>query len=247
MGATTNLQEDSSGLHHDFHDNLLVLVCGRKRFLVWDPTANMRPAGGPPVRLYANGRPVYASSPDVHADGRDFAADKAATVRKRLDDVAADDDELLERLLDDALDAETRPSPRKRRRKTPDNFATLSSEDGYPRGGLAEFVLGPGDALYLPCGWWHEVRSGGGVHCAFNYWFHPPDFRAPFHDPYRSPFWRDDWQRRSQDDPLLRGRRDVGPVAVTPEYLRLVKQRGALSSSSVPQTAPDANYFFFQR
>jgi len=37
----------SSGLHHDFHDNLYVLLRGRKRFLLWPPKAwpALRPAG----------------------------------------------------------------------------------------------------------------------------------------------------------------------------------------------------------
>ena len=42
-----------------------------------------------------------------------------------------------------------------------------------------EFELHAGEMLYLPCGWFHEVRSYGnskeGGHLALNYWFHPPD------------------------------------------------------------------------
>ena len=61
---------------------------------------------------------------------------------------------------------------------------------------------GPGDALYIPCGVWHEVSSGGGLHAAANYWCHPPD-GASFARPYTSSFWADDWARRRRDDPLL--------------------------------------------
>lgn len=42
----------------------------------------------------------------------------------------------------------------------------------------AAVELGPGDALYLPAGWFHEVTSrgeGGGAHLAVNWWFYPPD------------------------------------------------------------------------
>jgi hypothetical protein len=28
--------------------------------------------------------------------------------------------------------------------------------------------LAPGEMLYLPAGWFHEVTSGGGTHIAFN-------------------------------------------------------------------------------
>jgi hypothetical protein len=62
------------------------------------------------------------------------------------------------------------------------------------------FLLGvvymiPGDALYLPAGWFHEVTScsppdlaapaaappvaSGPGHMAINYWFHPPSADAP--------------------------------------------------------------------
>ena len=74
---------------------------------------------------------------------------------------------------------------------------------------LAEFrpseawLLQPGDALYLPCGYWHEVSSSGGLHAALNYWLHPPDAKH-FDHPYTDTFWADDWARRKRDDPLVR-------------------------------------------
>ena len=64
-----------------------------------------------------------------------------------------------------------------------------------------------GDALYLPCGFWHEVTSAGAAeaggnaadtHLALNWWFSPPDTTS--HDaPYSSDLWERDfahWQRR---------------------------------------------------
>ena len=42
-----------------------------------------------------------------------------------------------------------------------------------------ECELKAGEMLYMPCGWFHEVRSYSnskeGGHLALNYWFHPPD------------------------------------------------------------------------
>ena len=42
-----------------------------------------------------------------------------------------------------------------------------------------ECELKAGEMLYMPCGWFHEVRSYGNSkevgHLALNYWFHPPD------------------------------------------------------------------------
>jgi hypothetical protein len=60
--------------------------------------------------------------------------------------------------------------------------------------------LEPGEMLYLPAGWFHEVRSSGppagGGHMALNYWFHPPDGSA-FEKPYQSDFWENDWKLRN--------------------------------------------------
>ena len=66
--------------------------------------------------------------------------------------------------------------------------------------------LGPGDMLYLPASWFHEVTSrggeydggddGGGVHLALNYWFHPPDGDS-FERPYSTDFWPRDYEERT--------------------------------------------------
>lgn len=54
-----------------------------------------------------------------------------------------------------------------------------------------EVHLKPGQMLYLPASWWHEVTSSTGslddntdknqvpIHMALNYWFHPPDALSP--------------------------------------------------------------------
>jgi hypothetical protein len=55
-----------------------------------------------------------------------------------------------------------------------------------------------GEMLYLPAGWFHEVRSVGLPplgHLAFNYWFHPPD-GLTVEKPYVSDFWEMDWKSR---------------------------------------------------
>lgn len=50
----------SSGLHHDFHDNLYVLLRGRKRFRLYPPqqAADMY-THGKITKVYPNGRVVY--------------------------------------------------------------------------------------------------------------------------------------------------------------------------------------------
>jgi ribosomal protein L16 Arg81 hydroxylase len=51
----------SSGLHHDFHDNLYVLLRGRKRFRLYPPDQAKRMyTHGRIAKVHANGRIVYA-------------------------------------------------------------------------------------------------------------------------------------------------------------------------------------------
>ena len=51
--------------------------------------------------------------------------------------------------------------------------------------------INPGEMLYLPASWWHEVTSSSpdnsksNIHMAFNYWFYPPDGPGKFEEPYR--------------------------------------------------------------
>ena len=62
-----------------------------------------------------------------------------------------------------------------------------------------EVTIKAGEMLYIPTGWFHEVRStGGGIdgHLALNYWFHPPD-GFTFEKPYTTDFWVNDWNRRN--------------------------------------------------
>jgi quercetin dioxygenase-like cupin family protein len=62
-----------------------------------------------------------------------------------------------------------------------------------------EVTIKAGEMLFIPAGWFHEVRSTGGGkvgHLALNYWFHPPD-GSTFEKPYTSDFWVNDWKRRN--------------------------------------------------
>jgi hypothetical protein len=84
---------------------------------------------------------------------------------------------------------------------TPPNFALEESRETI----FQTLHLEPGDALYLPAGWFHEVFSVGdsasGLHIAINYWMHPPDVGRDtcFKQPYRSMFWKRDWDARRFD------------------------------------------------
>ncbi|KZT05153.1 Clavaminate synthase-like protein [Laetiporus sulphureus 93-53] len=77
----------SSGLHHDFHDNLYCLLKGRKRFVLFPPKehVNLYP-NGTVHKLYGNG--VITYDPILRADGLDQRVAlqaKVEALQKRLD------------------------------------------------------------------------------------------------------------------------------------------------------------------
>jgi hypothetical protein len=62
----------SSGLHHDYHDNLYVLLAGEKRFRLFSPAdAQYMCTHGSVERVYANGLINYAGAAQTRADGAD--------------------------------------------------------------------------------------------------------------------------------------------------------------------------------
>ncbi|PCH42780.1 Clavaminate synthase-like protein [Wolfiporia cocos MD-104 SS10] len=70
----------SSGLHHDYHDNLYCLLRGRKRFVLFPPAAHAHLAPHGVVHaVHANG--VIAYDPSARADGLDARTAAKARVR----------------------------------------------------------------------------------------------------------------------------------------------------------------------
>ena len=70
--------------------------------------------------------------------------------------------------------------------------------DVISRGVTRTVELHAGEMLYIPAGWFHEVKSIGEApygHMAFNYWFHPPD-TSDYERPYSNEFWKLDWEKR---------------------------------------------------
>ncbi len=107
----------SSGLHHDYHDNLYVLIRGKKRFRLFAPSAgpNMKTAGII-SRIYPNGLIVYRNKPDdpcvpVRADG----VPMSFLARQRKDDAER---ELtgLEEALDDLIQSDIPESEKNEQR-----------------------------------------------------------------------------------------------------------------------------------
>ncbi|KAK9811206.1 hypothetical protein WJX73_010422 [Symbiochloris irregularis] len=64
----------SSGLHHDFHDNLYVLIRGRKHFELYSPDlAERMYTAGVIRKVHCNGRIVYEGQGDILASGCEAA------------------------------------------------------------------------------------------------------------------------------------------------------------------------------
>ena len=79
----------------------------------------------------------------------------------------------------------------------PLNFSTLTAEQQSGLSHPIEVEVTPGHMLYLPSGWFHNVRSfnsGDKLHMAFNYWFHPPDGRTKHTTPYLDDYWELLWR-----------------------------------------------------
>ncbi|KAG9043358.1 hypothetical protein FS837_009701 [Tulasnella sp. UAMH 9824] len=80
----------SSGLHHDFHDNLYCLLQGRKRFVLYPPSQSrhLHPHGKI-KKVHPNGLISYEHNP-VRSDGLnsyDAAKLKASALKKRLSEL----------------------------------------------------------------------------------------------------------------------------------------------------------------
>jgi hypothetical protein len=86
----------SSGLHHDHHDNLYILLAGKKTFRLFSPAEafNMYTTGQI-SRIHPNGRINYTSQPPTRADGADLRACKALKASERLERMAVDNEVLV--------------------------------------------------------------------------------------------------------------------------------------------------------
>ncbi|RKO91894.1 cupin-like domain-containing protein [Blyttiomyces helicus] len=84
----------SSGLHHDFQDNLYVLLKGRKRFTLFSPRdAPHLHLHGTLTRVHPNGVPNYEGSGYVRSDGApadDVAEWRVAEAERRLEEAERD-------------------------------------------------------------------------------------------------------------------------------------------------------------
>ena len=209
VGACKDQKGTHSGLHHDHHDNIYILSKGRKKFSIFSPKdmAHMALAGR--VRkVHPNGLIEYADGPAVREDGafmEDVAQYRVDLANAKLEqDQSPEEMEKAEQELDQAmellLEYQTdmdEPMDEPKPEELPLSFSTLDLAQ-VKQGTRIDIELEAGQALYLPCGWFHHVTSYGdvdGIHQALNFWFVPPcttDF------PYPDDFWRDNWEQVKQ-------------------------------------------------
>lgn len=211
---------NSSGLHHDHADNLYILIEGTKRFTLYSPIDALKLfTVGQIFKVFENGLIDYevnqfaANWKHLRNDGA-MLADIAAWKLSNEDYSTMSKKELLSIVNETDGTAIHAPStgcdPPSFSKVPPlllhlneidDNAKLLKfAEEHFP--GLLqlnklEVWLKPGDMLYLPAGWFHEVSSftdGGesSVHTAINYWFIPPT-ESCFDKPYQDSFWTQDF------------------------------------------------------
>lgn len=217
---------NSSGLHHDHADNLYVLVEGSKRFTLYLPgDAEKLFTVGNIKQVYSNGLIDYkndANAPawrPLRADGA-IISDRAnwkllkgglnKTERQKLIDIIEKDEQ--NQACTAPVDGAPKMDPPSfskvppilahldevespEERKILEDFANKEFP-GFLDLNKIEVSLQPGDMLYLPAGWFHEVTSFGGSngsqHVAINWWFVPPTGNAS--QPYDDEYWNEDFQ-----------------------------------------------------
>jgi hypothetical protein len=206
----------SSGLHHDFHDNIYVLLAGQKTFRLYPPSSLSEiPTNGKNGKVAHPNGLIHYEGKETRCDGAPIADVKVYQAEKEKqkaeDAVAKLQDEVdrgvkgaakrlkdaetkLEKCLDSYLeslgdiDDEDDATTSAEDTKRPDNFAISSTTSLTP----IVITIKQGEMLYLPASWFHEVISSGGLHMALNYWFAPPDsVHGTFDAPYPDDFWKD--------------------------------------------------------
>ena len=125
MWMGNNKDGASSGLHHDYHDNLYIVLKGRKRFRLYSPMDTQKMyTRGELLKVHPNGRINYkgeettAYGADLQSDACAIAARRKNEAEKMLEEAEQQEgkpgaeeqleraEEELERAMDAVLDAE---------------------------------------------------------------------------------------------------------------------------------------------
>lgn len=215
----------SSGLHHDHADNLYILVSGSKRFTLFSPyDADKLSTVGTIYKVYNSG--VIDYHRDENAPTWSHVREDGAMVREvakwQLCHTDVDPDtkkELLTIINKQESIFDHKPINPPSFSRIPPVLLHLDELSAHERLELIQFSnthfpgfldtprltvwLKPGEMLYLPTGWFHEVSSFGSdnvaenkdnVHIALNYWFIPPSGDS-LSSVYQDSYWHDDFEK----------------------------------------------------
>lgn len=170
----------STGLHHDHADNIYIPIEGHKRFTLYPPSvARSLYTVGDIEKVFENGIIDYKMNENapnwvtVNANGSqlpDLKPFNEGKMNHKVDPPSFSKINPVFLHLDEINDEEIRT---KLYNKGKEMFPDFFKDEVMNQRIIVD--LKPGDVLYLPAGWFHEVSSRGKYHIACNYWFVPPD------------------------------------------------------------------------
>lgn len=148
----------TSRLHMDAMDNLYVVLKGTKDFVVYPPNlSNYMRTISPTISVSPNGHSFQYKGP-IDNENKNSNLETKKNHNYLKDKTYIDYD------------------------KEKYHFSYLSGTDDplleEALGKEKRFSLKPGDILYLPAGWFHQVTSSEGQHQALNYWWKPPGWNT---------------------------------------------------------------------
>ncbi|SCW01417.1 LAFE_0D12112g1_1 [Lachancea fermentati] len=231
LGRNVPGEGSSSGLHHDHADNIYIPINGHKRFTLFSPgdAAKMYTVGdlrkvfdsgvidyvrngaAPSWRMLRDDGAVIAEVAKQKLESHDTLSEDKKQELLRI--IEADESDLQE------IDAHTDPpsfsnippsvvhldkikdSPL----KTEIEAAAIKKWPLFFDANRITVDLHPGEMLFLPTGWFHEVTSFGNakksipedkLHIAVNYWFIPPNGKSISNlYPHEDRYWPLDYDR----------------------------------------------------